>query len=92
MTYLQTRNKRFLWSGSTQYLTYKIVGGGGGEEDGMGGNNVFGNIYLNYLKRQRIKNRRNASEGSACTDALVFAIVFSLDRGEWFPLDVFAAI
>lgn len=42
---------------------------------------AFGHIYLQYLKGQYIQTRTNASKGSACTDGLSFAFIFSLGLG-----------
>jgi len=54
---------------------------------------VFGNICLNYLKRQYIKISTNSSKDSVCTDGLWVALIFSLGLGEkWFQLDVFSSV
>lgn len=71
-----------------QYVTRKIVGGKNPMLFGIK-HAAFGRIYLNYLKRQYLKTRTNASKSSACTYGLWFAFIFSLGRmvsNRWFFL------
>lgn len=75
------RTKRASWPASIQYGTCKSVGGGGNSMLLDTAKCSTLNTNLDYLKRQYIKTRTHASKGSACTDGLWFAFIFSLCLG-----------